>query len=80
MANCKTCSHVDVCGYAFDEDERRATVYCSDYQERDRCDREALLNLADELDEVQHYLTSGKMMDPQDAEKRIREACGKDDK
>lgn len=43
-------------------------------------DRDALLKLADELDEVQRYLTSGKMMDPQDAAKRIREACGKDDK
>ena len=41
-----------------------------------KCDREALLALACELDEVQRSRTTGIYLDPMEAARRIREACG----
>lgn len=40
------------------------------------CDREALLALAKDLDDAKRVLVTGKHMEPMEAAKRIRKACG----
>lgn len=42
----------------------------------DECDRDSLIDLAKDLDDVQRGLVTGKYMTPMDAANRIRKALG----
>lgn len=82
MGKCETCAHKEVCGYAGDDDDRRATTFCADFSPE--VDRDALLDVADRLEAIKFVDSDGSMgalefilwsMLRIEA-KRIREACG----